>query len=204
MLTREARRRFRHRDQRLAQPVLRQRHQVLRRGRREALGRRSRKRSRPISTSPPVTRESRALGQAKTASTRRACEYMEFCKSTIPAGMGFEEFKIVVDASHGAGLQSRAARHRPISAPTSCPSAARRTAATSTTAAARRGPDLLQAHGHRRARRMSVSRSTATATASSWSMSAAISSTATSCCTSSPAIAAQREASARARSSARS
>jgi phosphoglucosamine mutase len=31
---------------------------------------------------------------------------MEFCKSTIPAGMGFEDFKIVVDASHGAAYKA--------------------------------------------------------------------------------------------------
>jgi phosphoglucosamine mutase len=54
--------------------------------------------------SPPVTRDSRALGQAKNASAARA-DYMDFCKSTIPAGMGFEDFKIVVDASHGAGYK---------------------------------------------------------------------------------------------------
>ena len=54
--------------------------------------------------SPPVTRESRALGQAKNASAARE-EYVEFCKATIPAGMGFEDFKIVVDASHGAAYK---------------------------------------------------------------------------------------------------
>jgi phosphoglucosamine mutase len=54
--------------------------------------------------SPPVTRDSRALGQAKNALAARS-DYMEFCKSTIPAGMGFEDFKIVVDASHGAGYK---------------------------------------------------------------------------------------------------
>ena len=32
-------------------------------------------------------------------------DYMEFCKSTIPAGMGFDDFKIVVDASHGAAYK---------------------------------------------------------------------------------------------------
>jgi len=53
---------------------------------------------------PPVTRDSRALGQAKTASAARA-DYMSFCKSTIPAGMGLEDFKIVVDASHGAAYK---------------------------------------------------------------------------------------------------
>ena len=53
---------------------------------------------------PPVTRDSRALGQAKTASAARA-DYMSFCKSTIPAGMGLEDFKIVCDASHGAAYK---------------------------------------------------------------------------------------------------
>jgi phosphoglucosamine mutase len=53
---------------------------------------------------PPVTRDSRALGQAKTASNARA-EYMEFCKATVPVGMGFADFRIVVDASHGAAYK---------------------------------------------------------------------------------------------------
>jgi phosphoglucosamine mutase len=54
--------------------------------------------------SAPVTRDSRALGQAKMALGARA-DYMDFCKATIPAGMGFEDFKIVVDASHGAAYK---------------------------------------------------------------------------------------------------
>ncbi len=54
--------------------------------------------------SAPVTRDSRALGQAKTASAART-DYMSFCKSTIPAGMVFDDFKIVVDASHGAAYK---------------------------------------------------------------------------------------------------
>src|SRR5262245_55429999 len=54
--------------------------------------------------SAPVTRDSRALGQAKTPASARS-EYMDFCKATIPAGMGFEDFKIVVDASHGAAYK---------------------------------------------------------------------------------------------------
>jgi phosphoglucosamine mutase len=53
---------------------------------------------------PPVTRESRALGQAKTVDTARG-EYMDFCKGTIPEGMTFRDFKIVVDASHGAAYK---------------------------------------------------------------------------------------------------
>ncbi len=55
-------------------------------------------------TATPVTRDSRALGQAKTAESARS-EYMDFCKATIPPGMGFEDFKIVVDASHGAAYK---------------------------------------------------------------------------------------------------
>jgi phosphoglucosamine mutase len=54
--------------------------------------------------SPPVTRDSRALGQARNASAARE-DYVEFCKSTIPEGMGFENFRIVVDASHGAAYK---------------------------------------------------------------------------------------------------
>ena len=54
--------------------------------------------------SPPVTRDSRALGQAKNASAARQ-DYVDFCKTTIPEGMGFESFRIVVDASHGAAYK---------------------------------------------------------------------------------------------------
>lgn len=52
----------------------------------------------------PVTRDSRALGQAKTVDSARG-EYMDFCRSTIPEGMTFRELKIVVDASHGAAYK---------------------------------------------------------------------------------------------------
>ena len=52
----------------------------------------------------PVTRDSRSLGQAKTAASART-DYMEFCKGTIPPGMGFDDFKIVVDGSHGAAYK---------------------------------------------------------------------------------------------------
>jgi phosphoglucosamine mutase len=54
--------------------------------------------------SAPITRDSRALGQAKTASEART-DYIDFCKASVPAGMGFEDFKIVVDASHGAAYK---------------------------------------------------------------------------------------------------
>jgi phosphoglucosamine mutase len=52
----------------------------------------------------PITRDSRALGSATTASFARD-EYMAFCRSTIPSGMRFDHLKIVVDASHGAGYK---------------------------------------------------------------------------------------------------
>jgi len=52
----------------------------------------------------PITRESRALGRAKTADAARSA-YMDFCKATIPAGMSFQDLKIVVDASHGAAYK---------------------------------------------------------------------------------------------------
>jgi phosphoglucosamine mutase len=54
--------------------------------------------------SPPITRDSRALGRATTASGARA-EYMDFCKATVPAGMVLDDFKIFVDASHGAAYK---------------------------------------------------------------------------------------------------
>jgi phosphoglucosamine mutase len=53
----------------------------------------------------PTTRESHALGQAKVASSALS-DYMDFCKATIPSGMGFEDFKIVVDGSHGAAYKA--------------------------------------------------------------------------------------------------
>ena len=53
---------------------------------------------------PPITRESHALGRAKTADAARS-DYMDFCKTTIPPEMRFQDFKIVVDASHGAAYK---------------------------------------------------------------------------------------------------
>lgn len=52
----------------------------------------------------PVTRASRALGRATNAEFARD-EYMDFCRASIPDGMTFEDLKIVVDASHGAGYK---------------------------------------------------------------------------------------------------
>ncbi len=52
----------------------------------------------------PVTRDSSALGRAVTLTSARS-DYMEFCKSTMPEGLGLDGLKIVVDASHGAGYK---------------------------------------------------------------------------------------------------
>jgi phosphoglucosamine mutase len=53
---------------------------------------------------PPVTRDSRALGRAFTLQSART-DYMDFCRSTVPADLDLEGMKIVVDASHGAGYK---------------------------------------------------------------------------------------------------
>jgi len=52
----------------------------------------------------PITRSSRALGQAKHVSSARV-DYQDFCKATILEGMSFSDLKVVVDASHGAGYK---------------------------------------------------------------------------------------------------
>jgi phosphoglucosamine mutase len=54
--------------------------------------------------SKPITRDSRAIGRAMVAATART-DYMEFCRTTIPRGLRFDDFKIVVDASHGAAYK---------------------------------------------------------------------------------------------------
>jgi phosphoglucosamine mutase len=52
----------------------------------------------------PVTHSSRALGRATTASFARE-RYMQFCRGTVEPDITFEDLKIVVDASHGAGYK---------------------------------------------------------------------------------------------------
>jgi phosphoglucosamine mutase len=52
---------------------------------------------------PPTTRDSESLGRATIASYARE-QYMEFCCGTVQ-GLDFSGFKIVVDASHGAGYK---------------------------------------------------------------------------------------------------
>jgi phosphoglucosamine mutase len=53
---------------------------------------------------PAITHASGALGRATTASFARD-EYMQFCRATLPDDMRLEEYKIVVDAAHGAGYK---------------------------------------------------------------------------------------------------
>lgn len=53
---------------------------------------------------PPTTRDSESLGRATIANFARE-QYMEFCCGTVPEGLDFSGFKIVVDASHGAGYK---------------------------------------------------------------------------------------------------
>lgn len=52
----------------------------------------------------PITRSSRALGQAKHVSSARV-DYQNFCKATMLEGVSFSDLKVVVDASHGAGYK---------------------------------------------------------------------------------------------------
>jgi len=53
---------------------------------------------------PPITQDSRNLGQATTLTTART-DYMRFCRQSLPKGMNFSGLKIVVDASHGAAYK---------------------------------------------------------------------------------------------------
>jgi phosphoglucosamine mutase len=52
----------------------------------------------------PLTRDSKSLGRAMTATSARD-DYMAFCRQTIPPDMDFDGLKIVVDASHGAAYK---------------------------------------------------------------------------------------------------
>lgn len=52
----------------------------------------------------PETRDSRSLGRATNASFARG-DYMEFLRRTLPEDMTFDGYKVVVDASHGAGYK---------------------------------------------------------------------------------------------------
>jgi phosphoglucosamine mutase len=51
-----------------------------------------------------VTRESPHLGTAVRMDMRRT-QYQDFCASTIPEGMSFKGFKVVVDCANGAGYK---------------------------------------------------------------------------------------------------
>ena len=88
-------------DQRLAQPVPRQRHQVL-------LGRTARScpttgswRSRRALGESPQWVDSASLGKARRIDDASG-RYIEFCKSTVRHDLSLRGLKIVIDAAHGA------------------------------------------------------------------------------------------------------
>lgn len=53
---------------------------------------------------PPLTRSSNELGRASRVDKQRKF-YQDFCISTLPQGLTFEGFKIVIDCAHGAGYK---------------------------------------------------------------------------------------------------
>ncbi len=53
---------------------------------------------------PPLTRESMALGKAARVDKSRVV-YQEFCASTLPAGMDLSGLKIVIDCANGAAYK---------------------------------------------------------------------------------------------------
>jgi hypothetical protein len=110
---------------------------------------------------PVMTRESQHLGRAVRIDRSRT-QYQEFCASTIPAGSW------------------------PIWGPKSCPSAVRRTAATSTTAVGRPLPNCCSSRSPECVRR-SASPWMVMGIAWSWSTNSAGASTGTSCFTYWPA-----------------
>ncbi len=103
-MTQALRLRLRRRHQRLAQPVRRQRHQVLRRERRRSSPTSSRSGSKRELAEAAVTQESRALGRA-TRVDRSRTHYQEFCASTLPPGMDLAGLKIVIDCANGAAYK---------------------------------------------------------------------------------------------------
>ena len=88
---------------------------------------------------PVVTQESQHLGKAIRIDRSRT-QYQQFCASTIPAGHESAGIQDRHRLRQRRGLQGGAAGAGRSWAPKSCPSAARRTAAISTTAADRRRP----------------------------------------------------------------
>ena len=88
-------------DQRLAQSLRRQRHQVLLRATASSCPTRSRRRSSARSSSRSAA-TSRRSSAARAASTTRGGRYIEFCKTTFPNELDLKGMKIVVDCAHGA------------------------------------------------------------------------------------------------------
>ena len=102
-LTRKFGCRFRHRDQRLSQPVRRQRHQVLRRAGRQAL-----RRNRGSDRSRARARRDHAIVHGprpcqRVDKSRRL--YQDFCAEAMPKGVRLEGMKLVVDCANGAGYK---------------------------------------------------------------------------------------------------
>ena len=177
-LTQRIRLQVRRRDQRLAQPLRRQWHQVLRRQRQQAV-RRARGADRVrTSTRPPSRANRRLLGKAARVDKSRVV-VPGILRVDAAEGIDLRGLKIVDRLRE----RRRATRWRrgcsPTSVPRSSRSDVRRTAATSTSAAARRrrsccrpdgaGRRRRRRHGARRRRRSagdgrsrSAARSTAT------------------------------------------
>ena len=156
--------RFRRGDQRLAQSLRRQRHQVLRRAPAASSPMSSRSASRPNSSSRR-SRAPRATSGAPRAWTARARIYQEFCASTLPAGVDLTGLKIVVDCANGAAYKVGPRILADLGAeivPIGCSPNGRNI--NDGCGSTRAGS--AAAHGARRARATSASRSTATATAS--------------------------------------
>lgn len=53
---------------------------------------------------PAITLESQALGKAKRIDTARS-RYQDFCAASVPAGVHFEDLKVVFDGANGAGYK---------------------------------------------------------------------------------------------------
>ena len=95
---------LRHRHQRLAQSLRRQRHQVLRLRTAASCPTKSRKPSRP-SSSAARSRARRWTSAARTRVDKSRRHYQDFCRESLPKGMTLEGMKLVVDCANGAGYK---------------------------------------------------------------------------------------------------
>ncbi len=92
------------RDQRLAQSVRGQRHQVLL-GRRQQAARPGRGAIEAEIEQPMGCVRSRRLGKARRIDDA-AGRYIEFCKSSFPGALDLRGMRLVVDCAHGAGYHT--------------------------------------------------------------------------------------------------